>query len=253
MKLVYVNQATEKIYSFPDHSHPYWEILLTIEGYGEETVEGVSHELSPGTILIIPPGTVHGTVSKKGLRDFSVTFEDFPPIQGNHLLVLKDPEEQSVYALMTMILKAVRHAPPNTAQLTDALGMSLYQLLRAYAQDLLREKPVVGELKREMMEHLGDSEFDLGRVMDKTGYSRGYLRRTFKLATGMAPLAWLLRQRIAFAAQTFRQYAGVYTVRQVAALSGFSDPYYFSRIFKQYMGQSPTKYIEKSRMLTKKI
>jgi YesN/AraC family two-component response regulator len=31
-------------------------------------------------------------------------------------------------------------------------------------------------------------------------------------------------------------------VKEIAAVSGFDDPYYFSRIFKKVMGRSPVDY-----------
>ena len=39
--------------------------------------------------------------------------------------------------------------------------------------------------------------------------------------------------------QWFREYSVV----EVAMIVGFDDPNYFSRVFKTYLGQSPTQYI----------
>ena len=39
-----------------------------------------------------------------------------------------------------------------------------------------------------------------------------------------------------------------YSIKQICAMVGYSDPNYFSRIFKKYVGLSPSRYLTKIRM-----
>lgn len=43
----------------PDHSHPYDELVLILEGTGAAHIGGVTHPVSPGTCLHLPPGLPH--------------------------------------------------------------------------------------------------------------------------------------------------------------------------------------------------
>ncbi|MGO8959720.1 MAG: cupin domain-containing protein [Streptosporangiaceae bacterium] len=43
----------------PDHSHPYDELVLILDGAGIAHIGGAEHVLSPGTCLHLPPGLRH--------------------------------------------------------------------------------------------------------------------------------------------------------------------------------------------------
>ncbi len=43
----------------PDHSHPYDEVVLILQGRGVAHADGAAHALEPGTCIHLPPGVVH--------------------------------------------------------------------------------------------------------------------------------------------------------------------------------------------------
>lgn len=43
----------------PDHSHPYDELVLVLDGVGTAHIADVAHPVSPGTCLHLPPGLRH--------------------------------------------------------------------------------------------------------------------------------------------------------------------------------------------------
>lgn len=43
----------------PDHSHPYDEVVLILQGQGTAHIGGAQHELTPGTCAHLPPGLIH--------------------------------------------------------------------------------------------------------------------------------------------------------------------------------------------------
>ena len=72
------------------------------------------------------------------------------------------------------------------------------------------------------------------------GVSRSYLHRAFRAAFGCAPGAYLTDYRLDRASQLLRH--STLSVGAVAASVGFSDPFYFSRLFRRRMGLSPSDY-----------
>ena len=244
MRLIYIRKAENFLYAFQEHSHIFWEIILIREGSGEEIINGKSYPVKAGNILCIPPNTPHASVSDKGMKEFCLAFEDFMPIGRGDLLVLQDDWNDNAYHLMQMILETIRRAPVNAQLLTDALGNTLYQLLTAYADEGSGKHTAVAELKTQLMDNLNNPDFDIGQAMDAAGFSRGHLRRVFKEVTGMTPLAWMNYQRIESAKRYFRQYPGIYTVKEVGVMVGITDPYYFSKMFKKVTGVSPALYVK---------
>ena len=248
MHIVYVNKAEKRFHSFGEHIHPFWELILVFEGSGTEKINGTDYPCGKGTIFCIPPETPHSSFSEEGMRDFSIGFGDFVPIRGNEPLVLTDDEAGNMYRLFEMELENVRRLPFNAKQLADALNNTIYQLLITFSREESDGNLVIAKLKEHMMRHLSDVSFDVGAAMDATGFSKGYLRRIFREATGQPPLAWLNHQRIEFAKQYFRQFPGMYTVREIGTMVGISDPYYFSKLFKKYTGVSPTGYVRQCEL-----
>lgn len=43
----------------PEHSHPYDEVVLILDGEGVAHADGAQHPLAPGTCIHLPPGVLH--------------------------------------------------------------------------------------------------------------------------------------------------------------------------------------------------
>lgn len=103
-----------------------------------------------------------------------------------------------------------------------------------------------GQLAQQIIHYLTTQYAEpvtMERMADALGYSRAYLSRIFKQATGMAPVTFLLKLRIDKARQLLRDREEL-TVEQVASSAGFADALYFSKQFRRFYGLSPTGYRE---------
>jgi AraC-like DNA-binding protein len=70
--------------------------------------------------------------------------------------------------------------------------------------------------------------------------SEDYLSRAFSQELGLSPWEYLNRYRIAQAKELLRHTADSVTV--IGRRVGFSDPAYFSRVFRRLVGVSPSAY-----------
>ena len=75
---------------------------------------------------------------------------------------------------------------------------------------------------------------------EKFGYSAFYLRSVFKESFQVSPNEYLLKVRMERACLLLRQ--GV-QAKDAANEVGFSDPLYFSKVFKKFTGCSPSEYM----------
>ena len=64
--------------------------------------------------------------------------------------------------------------------------------------------------------------------------------KLFKKIHGVSPIQYVIDLKLDFASHLLQ--SGLYTVGEAAQRSGFSDPKYFSRIFKARFSLSPKEY-----------
>jgi len=82
--------------------------------------------------------------------------------------------------------------------------------------------------------------FSLQQIAEGLGVSLRTLNRRFKQGTGMTPLAYVQKLRLAQAEDLLKNTN--IAVSEVAHLVGYSNLAYFSRLFKQSLQQSPSEY-----------
>ena len=78
---------------------------------------------------------------------------------------------------------------------------------------------------------------DLAKTL---GIESSYLSKLFKKQVGCSPIEYLTKVRIDKAKQLLK--FPPYSIKNVAKAVGFSDPLYFSKIFKHYTGLNPTEF-----------
>ena len=71
--------------------------------------------------------------------------------------------------------------------------------------------------------------------------SHASLYRKFKGLLGKTPLEFIQQYRLKQSMELL--VSGKYNVNEVAYLVGFSDPKYFSTVFKKYFGQNASQYL----------
>ncbi len=102
------------------------------------------------------------------------------------------------------------------------------------------ESPVINRIMEISEEYFKHSDFSINTVADELGYNAKYLSHIFKEKTGATYSEYLRDLRIKYAVSLFNH--GLESVKNVAALSGFSDPLYFSTVFKKCVGVTPKEY-----------
>ena len=89
-------------------------------------------------------------------------------------------------------------------------------------------------------QHIDNPNFSTEWMADEIGLSPRQVRRRIKELTNLSATGFLRTLRLQRAAQLLSQEAG--TISEVAYAVGFNDPKYFSRLFRQVYGVSPSDY-----------
>jgi signal transduction histidine kinase/DNA-binding response OmpR family regulator len=90
--------------------------------------------------------------------------------------------------------------------------------------------------------HIDNSSFGVDWLADELDLSARHLRRRLKDVTRLSPAGFIRARRLQHAAALLRE--GADTVADVADAVGYRDASYFSRLFRDTFGCSPTEYAE---------
>lgn len=192
-----------------------------------------------GQVIVIPPLTKFELGLSKGLR---VTIEKaLLPLK--RVRVLDDDG-----AMAFAINQAVKYFESENARrhlILSALGSLLVGYINAFTVQK-KYSPVVSAVADGIEKSLSDPTFSLDDYLKTFPLNYDYLRRLFKKEVGASPREYLLHGRMELARGIIlgglsNRYSD-YTVSQIAEACGYSDPLYFSRVFKSYFGIAPSEY-----------
>ncbi len=87
--------------------------------------------------------------------------------------------------------------------------------------------------------HLNDADFDMDRLSRAVGMSHSQIFRKLKALTGRSPSTFIRSVRLQQARHLLQN--TTLSVSEIAYETGFSSPTYFSRMFLEEFGQTPTE------------
>ena len=223
---------------YPMHRHGYWEIMYYLSGEGYLVTDQGAISFRPGSIIVVPPGIRHGSVSDHGFVNISIggTFD--------RLFLFTEPQKQQDnddcdgQKLAKLILDNQHTDSRYVAALCSAYAHFLLQNARYECR--LQQQIAAVVRKTHLQFH--DSGFHITSELRKSGYSEDYIRSEFKKSTGMTPVDFLTKIRIDNGAKLFEIYSQSISVGEVGEACGFVDMAYFSKCFKKQLGVSPTEY-----------
>lgn len=96
-----------------------------------------------------------------------------------------------------------------------------------------------------MEEQMDNSELTIDDFANKLLLSRTVFYRKLKSIVGLTPVDFIRDIRIKRAIQLIE--SDNFNISQVAYMTGFNDPKYFSKCFKKQMGVTPTEYKDKQK------
>lgn len=224
---------------YPMHSHTNWEVMYYISGNGYMKFKDNKIPFSPGTLIAVPAGIKHGSVSKFGFKNISVSWNFGKYFKENKPFYLTDNQSNDGRRLAEIIYNN---------QYAD--NDFLLSLLTAYALFITNEskrtvgnQSIIDDICIQIRVSFSDSDFKTEDLLEKSGYAPDYIRQQFKKSTGKTPIEFLKNVRITHAKRLMEIYGKSISIKSISAMCGFSDAVYFSRCFKEISGLSPRDYL----------
>ena len=227
--------------------------IYCIKGHGWCEMEGNHHEIHPGEMLVIRPGTPHAYGSDNN-RPWTIYWTH---LNGDsNLLLLAElgitkakpvvwlGEEPELLALFEELLDVMEHGYAASRLLyasqilTHLIGLMIWVSHRSSGGNLNAAQKVAQSIAY-MKQHL-DQPASFATFAAMANLSESHYRSLFKNETGYAPMDYFIRLRIHKACQLLDT-TGL-SVKEIARLTGYEDALYFSRAFKTVVELSPAKY-----------
>ena len=96
-----------------------------------------------------------------------------------------------------------------------------------------------------MEANMSNEDLEIESFAEKLCVSRAVFYRKLKSITGYTPVEFVRVIRLKRAIQLIKDNS--FTVSELAYMTGFSDPKYFTRCFKKMTGMTPTEYREQTK------
>ena len=190
--------------------------------------------------VVIPPLKKYSAVKFSGIR---VIFENaLLPFDASCAI----PDSDGAISFTAeQALKYFKGKAARRDLILSALGDLLIAYITAFSY--AREySPVVELVRAEIVKGISDCTFSIKDCLKKLPLNYDYVRKLFKKETGATPSEFLLKERMTLARQLLS--SGItnkfsaYSISQIAEACGYSEPLYFSRVFKNYFGVAPSEY-----------
>lgn len=251
--------ATHNAMSVYPHTHSFYQLILCRSEGGYIGLDDKLYAAVPHRICLAKPGTFHSIDQCSHMEILEVKFnasgllaqriDQLPesfilknlPIDEAHLERVSREEtergpcfdEAASAALMLFLLEAFRHfcivtlpKPPSPAEQSADRerenGDTLILQLKDYIEVHLHEPLTLEELAK--MVH----------------FNKTYFVQRFKSLWGVPPMKYVSNLRCQKAKHLLLDTD--LSVSDIAVLTGFQSPHYFSSVFRKYTGQSPNEF-----------
>ncbi len=218
------------------------------KGWLEE--EGIRTACSAGDLLITHAWKQHAYGPEPGFPWSKIWINMTGELPGELLrcygmpdqcLFREFPEAGRILAKLVAVLPKIPEK-----QADDFVGRRLHHLIQILRNQnsrnalRIKEDSSAEKLRNFLRAHIMGVPPTLEEMGEHIARSQAQTIRIFRKAFGQTPYAFLLNAKIEAAAEILRQ--SRQSARDTAKLLGFSNEYYFSRIFKEKKGMPPGEF-----------
>ena len=159
---------------------------------------------------------------------------------------LKGRIEAVINHRKSMQLEMLKHIQPNATKedLEQAYKKEDQELVAGNSTISLQDE-TIRKVSKFVIENISDPDMKIDDIAKAMGMSRSVLYGKIKNAVGMTPIDFVRHIRIMKAIEMLKNTDD--TLTNIAFSVGFSDPKYFSKVFKKEMGMIPSDYREKNK------
>lgn len=245
------------------HWHPEFEIITVRSGRLDLYLNRRAYPLCKGDTAVVNPGVLHrgepngnceyectvfspSMISPAG----SAAAKYIKPLTEGTLVAQEyfSADDISVKNAAQDLFFALRECINKDVELS--VYAALYRFFAVlYTEDHIEKAPLQTAQSKQLshltaliswIEENYTQRITLGELATRAGLSEKYLCRFFKEYTSYTPIVFINRMRVERAAADIRDKK--MSLTDAAYANGFNDSSYFSKVFREVMGMSPSEY-----------
>ena len=235
-------------YSIQRENASILNVEYVIAGEGTVILEGKQYRAGEGDIYLLPPGRDHHYYSDAHNPWIKIWFTAMGPLI-NQLLDIYNPRQLHLFPAaggseyFEQIHAIGRDSTLSGTEKHDRAALVFHQLMQyLYRRFYQSEQKISDEtirMKDYIQSHIA-RPITLRELGDAVFLSESQIIRIFKKDLGVTPYDYILDLKL-LRAKTLLQNTAL-RVRDVAFSLGFHDEHYFSYLFRQKTGKTPTAY-----------
>lgn len=242
----FVSLVQIKNKSFTEKS-AYRSIIYCFDGEIDLNTQNLNLKIGKNNFVVINALSQYEITAKENYCAYILSLDESTLIN-YQLTVESDNGEQAIL----FCLRQLEIYSQNNSPLLGRIVEGLTNLIVSYIT-LIKGSGGINSLcegiRLTIMQNLSNCDFKLGEYLKSLPLSYDYLKKLYKKQTGYTPYEYLKKVRLDRAKAILSGSDRFnYTIKEVALMSGYSDPLYFSRLFKQRFKYSPQTYAHRFDM-----
>ncbi|MBR3961549.1 MAG: helix-turn-helix transcriptional regulator [Clostridia bacterium] len=241
--LVGKNEYSERMTSF-GHTLKSNELIFHFSGHRTIFFDDLVLEISPNTLRFLPQGETarYDVIRRDRGECIDVFFHTDRPIS-KHAFVMNISKNEKIGTLFKRLFST--WVSKKDGYYFESVSL-LYRIFSEIQKDDSAPKQHLQKIAPAMkMIQNGflTTDLPLGVLAGACHMGESYFQKLFKEIHGISPKRYVIQLKINHACDLLRLER--YSVAQIAEMCNFSDIYYFSRQFKNYIGITPSQFIAK--------
>lgn len=237
----HINTSENGPWSWPSHKHEMCEISYFIKGSVHFILENGELTASAHQLIFLPPNSLHAESSDQPVASYYILTSFCPP-NIPPLVAIDDLPDLPILHLFQQMYTEYKRKPLRNIEIFQ----KYIELIDLYCKQFGRHEgnALIREMCMILNHNISNPSFKIKEGFKHLRFSLDYLRTIFHNHMGMTPREYLIKQRLDYACRLLSQtdYNRI-SIKAISAQCGFSDPLYFSRLFKSKHGLSPSNYI----------
>ena len=216
-------------------------MMLFTKGSGTAVIGGSTLDFSVGTLLFC---FKNEKLLFEHTEDCELIYINFDGLRADELFARFNINRQTrVFHDLDGLIPLWKESLSRASEITIDLASEsilLYTFSRLF-ESCAPKNDLVNQIINISEKNFTDPDLSVSMIADKLSYNPKYISHIFKKRMGINYSEYLKSLRIKYAVSLFDN--GIDSIKNVALLSGFTDPLYFSTVFKKDIGISPKEYI----------
>ncbi len=239
-----------------EHKHEHDQVLIYLMGRGQQRIDGAIYPARPGTVLHIPPGSMHAFEQQPGRQPLCLVVDLEMEARRGVDRVSDQLTAEQLTETRSRLATLFRHSQIEKREMTLRVGAVVLDVLDIALRAISWLEPVnrfsatrhysVAKRVERLLEARDGAGVSLHQMAALTGYQHDHLNRLLRSECGLTLGQLRARVRLRRAAAFLAEKK---SVKSTAEAVGILDPNYFARWFRQQTGVSPSVWLRQPRDL----